>query len=413
MSERGTGLLRGTGGGAAEVHPIELFFDLVYVLAVTQLTHHLLDHLSPRGAGETLLLLLAIWSAWAHTAWITSRLDPGAGTVRLLLVALMLGSLLMSAWLPDAFGDRGVGFAAAYVAIQAGRTAFVLLAVGRRHALAGHFRRMLLWFVTSGLLWLAGGLLHGEPRGVIWVLAVVLDYAAVGLGYPVPWLGHSRHSDSMIAGDHLAHRCSLFVILALGESILVIGANLGELPTSPETVAAFVVAFIGSVMLWWIYFDRDQEAGLRVIASAADPGRLGRSAYSYFHAPIVTGIIAVAAADELTVAHPLDRATVATSALILGGPALYVVGTALFEWALWQDVPRSRLLAIGALAALVPLAFVSSALVLSIAATLVLMGVAVWDGTSSRRGRAWHSAPGRCRHSRVCRPLPPNRFPTR
>jgi low temperature requirement protein LtrA len=231
---------------------------------------------------------------------------------------------------------------------------------------------------------------------VIWVVAVVLDYAAVGLGFPVPGLGHSRHSHySMIAGEHLAHRCYLFVILALGESILVIGANLGELTTSPETVTAFVVAFIGSVMLWWIYFDRDQEAGLRVIASAADPGRLGRSAYSYFHAPIVAGIIAVAAADELTVAHPLDRATVATSALILGGPALYVVGTALFEWALWQDVPRSRLLAIGALAALVPLASVSSALLLSIAATLVLIGVAVWDGTSSRRGRAWHSAAGR------------------
>src|SRR5918912_3396576 len=161
MSERGSGRLRGPGGGAAEVQPIELFFDLVFVLAVTQLTHHLLDHLSLRGAGETLLLLLAIWSAWAHTAWITSRLDAGARTVRLLLVALMLGSLLMSAWLPEAFGDRGVAFAVAYLAIQAGRTVFVLLALGRRHALAGHFRRMLLWFAASGLLWLTGGLARG------------------------------------------------------------------------------------------------------------------------------------------------------------------------------------------------------------------------------------------------------------
>jgi low temperature requirement protein LtrA len=296
----------------------------------------------------------------------------------------MLGSLLMSAWLPEAFGDRGVAFAVAYLAIQAGRTVFVLLALGRRHALAGHFRRMLLWFATSGLLWLAGGLAHGEPRGVLWAVAVALDYAAVGLGYPVPGLGHSRrsHSDALIAGDHLAHRCYLFVILALGESILVIGANLGELPTSPETMAAFVVAFVGSVTLWWIYFDRDEEGGLRAIAAAAEPGRLARWAYSYFHAPIVAGIIVVAAADELTVAHPLDRATVATAALILGGPALYVAGIALFEWALWHHVPRSRRLGLGVLAALVPVAAVSSALLLSIAATLVLIGVAAWN----RRG---------------------------
>ena len=106
MSERGRGLLRGPGGGAVEGQPIALFFDLVYVLAVTQLTRSLVDQPSPRGAAETLLLLLAVWSAWSHTAWVTSRLDPGARPVRLLLVAVMLGSLLMAAWLPDAFGPR-------------------------------------------------------------------------------------------------------------------------------------------------------------------------------------------------------------------------------------------------------------------------------------------------------------------
>ncbi|MGE3595848.1 MAG: low temperature requirement protein A [Dehalococcoidia bacterium] len=390
MSERGSGLLREQGSGAAEVRPIELFFDLVYVLAVTQLTHHLLDHLSPRGAGETLLLLLAVWSVWAHTAWITSRLDAGALSVRLMLVALMLGSLLLSAWLPYAFGDRGLVFATVYVAIQTGRTVFVIVALGHGHALAGHFRRMLLWFSASGLLWLVGGVAHCELRGVIWAVAIMLDYAAVGLGYPLPGLGHSRRIDAMIAGDHLAHRCYLFVILALGESILVIGATLGGLPTSPETLAAFVVAFIGSVALWWIYFDRDEDAGLRAIAAAAEPGRLARSAYSYFHIPIVAGIIVVAAADDFMVAHPLDEATVATTTLVLGGPTLYLAGTALFHWALWHDAPRSRLLAIGALAALVPIAIVSSALLSSSAATLVLIGVSAWDGR--RAGKHGHGS---------------------
>lgn len=393
MRQRGNRWLRGLDDRAAEVRPIELFFDLVYVLAITQLTHFLLDHLSPRGALETLLLLSATWGVWAHTAWITSRLDPGALSVRLLLVALMLGSLFMSAWLPDAFGDRGLAFAVTYVTIQAGRTGFVLVGLGRDHALAGHFGRMLLWFLTSGVLWLAGGLAHGELRGIIWAVAIVLDYAAVGLGYPVPGLGRSRHRDALIAGEHLAHRCALFVILALGESILVIGATLGVLPTAPETIAALVVAFLGSVALWWIYFDRDEEAGQRVIAAAPDPGRLARSAYSYVHTPIIAGIVVAAAADEITVAHPLDEATVATTALILGGPALYLAGTALFHWALWHDVPGSRLLAIAALAALVPVAVVTSTLLLSASATLVLIGVAAWG--ERRAGEEGHGrAPG-------------------
>jgi low temperature requirement protein LtrA len=169
------------------------------------------------------------------------------------------------------------------------------------------------------------------------------------------------------------------VILALGESILVTGANFGELPSSTQTVAAFIVAFIGSVALWWIYFDRAEEAGRRVISAASDPGRIGVSAYTYFHIPMVAGIIAAAGADELTIAHPTDEATVATTALILGGPALYLVGNAMFKWALWDRLPRSRLVAICALAALVPLAVVSSALTLLVAAALVLVVVALWD----------------------------------
>jgi low temperature requirement protein LtrA len=165
----------------------------------------------------------------------------------------------------------------------------------------------------------------------------------------------------------------LFVILALGESILVTGTNFGELHRTSQTIAAFVVAFIGSAALWWIHFDRGAEAG-----------RLGVSAYTYFHIPMVAGIIAAAGADELTIAHPTNEATVATAALILGGPTLYLAGNALFKWALWDRLPRSRLVAICALAALVSLAVVSSTLVLLVAATLVVIAVALWDMRAER-----------------------------
>jgi low temperature requirement protein LtrA len=379
MSEGHPRWLRERGEGQAEVRPVELFFDLVYVLAVTQLTHHLLDHLSLRGASETLLLLLAVWAAWISTTWVTNYFDPDTRPVRLMLLGVMLASLVMSASIPEAFGDQGLAFAAALVVINVGRTVFALIALGRSHHLRALAQRALVWWSATGLLWLAGGLAHEDLRIAIWVVALVVEYGGNWLGFPTPGLGRSRTTDYTIAGEHMAERCQLFVIVALGESILLTGTNFGELPRSAQIVAAFVVAFVGSAALWWIYFDRGAEAARRVISAADDPGRIGISAYTYFHIPMVAGIIVVAAADELTIAHPSDGVTVATTALILGGPALYLVGSALFKLALWDRLPRSRLIAICALGALVPVAVGSSALVLLVAVTLVLVAVALWD----------------------------------
>jgi low temperature requirement protein LtrA len=376
VSER---LLRRHDQGAAEVRPIELFFDLVYVLAITQLTQYLLEHLSLRGAAETLLLLLVVWAAWNYTSWVTNYFDPGTRPVQLMLLAVMLASLIMSASVPQAFGDRGLAFAAALVVIQVGRTTFAVVVLGREHHLFPVFERALVWWSLTGLLWLAGGLLGGDLRLALWAVAVVVEYGAVWRGFPVLGLGHAATTDYTIAGGHMAERCQQFVILALGESIVITGANLGQRPNSAATVGAFVVAFVGSVALWWIYFDRAAEAGRRVIAAATDPGRLGVSAYTYFHIPMVAGIIVAAGADELVIAHRTEEATLASTALILGGPALYLAGSAIFKMALWQEVPWSRPVAILALGALIPLALVSSALVLLAAATLVLVGVALWD----------------------------------
>ena len=387
-SEGRVRLLRERGDGPVEVTPVELFFDLVYVLAITQLTHHLLEHLTLRGAGETLLLLLLVWGTWTHIAWTTNYFDLGTRAARLALIGVMLASLLMSAWLPEAFGDRGLAFAVALVTILAGWSSFVRAAVGRGHHLSAVFERVLVWEAVSGVLLIVGGLAEGDARAAIWLVAVVLIYVVMWFGFPVPGRGRNLTTDYTIAGGHMAHRFLLFVILALGESILIAGANFGELPSSAATVAAFLVAFVGSVAFWWIYFDRAEEAGLRVMSAASDPGRLGVTAYTYFHIPLVAGIIVAAAGDELAIAHPSDPATVASTALILGGPALYLIGNALFKWAVWGAVPRTRLIAGGALAALVPVAVVASALALMVTATLVLVGVALWDvRTLHRRSR--------------------------
>ena len=363
---------------------MELFFDLVYVLAVTQLSHLLLQHLDVQGAAQTALLVVAVWAAWIYNAWFTNWFDPDRRVVRLVLFGVMLASLLMSATLPQAFGDRGLVFAGAYVAMQVGRTVFVLAALGEQPGLRRNFQRILAWLLGSGVLWLAGGLAHDRARAALWLAAVLVDLVAPVWGFYTPGLGRSRTTDWTITGGHMAERCQLFVIIALGESILVTGATFERLPFAAATVAAFVAAFLGSVALWWVYFDRSAEAASRVIASSADPGRLGRSAYTYCHVVMVAGIIVAAVGDELVITHPSGHADAATIATVLGGPALFLVGHGLFKRAVFGVLSGQRLVAVLALAALAPVGLVAPPLLLVSAATLVVAGVAGWDSRMLR-----------------------------
>jgi low temperature requirement protein LtrA len=320
---------------------------------------------------------------WVYTAWFTNWFDPDRLPVRLVLVAVMLASLLMSVAIPEAFGERGLMFALAYVAIQVGRTAFAMLALrkslGGSHPLSRTFQRILTWFVASGVVWIIGGLLGGEARYALWLLALAIDYSGPVVGYYVPGLGRSRTGEWTIEGGHFAERCQLFVIIALGESILVTGTTFAEIEVSAVAVLAFVVAFLGSVALWWIYFSRHAEAARETISSSEDPGRLARSAYTYFHLPMVAGIIAIAAADELTVAHPGEHGTLASITLTLGGTALFLAGQAFFKWAVFGVLSWSRAVAVAALMALIPVGFAMPTLALSGAAGLIVVGLAVWD----------------------------------
>jgi low temperature requirement protein LtrA len=209
------GLLRARDGGEQPVTALELFFDLVFVVAVTQLSHRLLDHLTIGGALETLLLLVAVWRAWVDTTWVTNWFDPDRTPVRLLLITLMLVSLLMSVAIPEAFAEGGLMFALAYVTIQAGRTAFVVLVLEKYSSLGRNFQRILAWFAVPAVLWVAGGLLQGEARYVLWMLALVLEYTGPVAGFWTPGLGRSTTTDWTVEGGHFAERCRLFIIIAL------------------------------------------------------------------------------------------------------------------------------------------------------------------------------------------------------
>ena len=379
------GLLRDRSRGEQRVTPLELFFDLVYVYAITQLSHLLLSHPTVEGALQTLFLLLVVWWAWQYTTWFTNWFDPEALLVRLVLVAVMLASLVMSVAIPEAFGERGLLFALAYVTIQVGRTGFAVLVLNKQHPLGDGFRRILAWFVASSVLWVAGSLFEGWVRYALWILALAVDYSGPVARYWTPGLGSSRTEEWTIEGAHFAERCQLFVIIALGESIIITGSTFGDIETSAATVAAFVVAFLGSAALWWVYFARSAHDASETITRSEDPGRVARSTYTYFHLPMIAGIIGVAAADELTVAHPADSGTFASVSLILGGTALFVAGHGCFVWAASGRVPWSRFVAVLALMMLALVGFAVPALALSAAAALVVILLAAWDAMVHRR----------------------------
>lgn len=371
--------LREEGAHRSVVTPIELFFDLVYVFAITQLSHKLLEHFDVTGALQTTLLLLAVWWAWVYTAWFTNWFEPDQRGVRLVLIALMVASLLMSTSIPEAFSERGLLFAVAYVALQVGRSLFIIWAARDNDVLRTNFVRLVLWSILAGVFWIAGALAEGPTREILWVVAVLVDYAAPLMFFAVPGLGRSTTADWDISGEHMAERAQLFVIIALGESILVTGATFGDLAPSTETIAAFVVAFLGSVALWWIYFDRAAGVAAEAIAHAADPGALARSAYTYIHLPIVAGIIVSAVGDELAIAHPTGHASPEVLLALLGGPALYLAGHALFKFVVFHVVSIPRLVAIAVLAGLWFIAAGWAPIMVATAALVVLVGVGIAD----------------------------------
>ena len=161
-------------GGGGEVQPVELFFDLVFVLAISQLTHYLLDHLPARGAAETLRLLLMVWGAWIHPTWMANSVDRSTRSVRLMLIGVMLASLMLSSSVPEAVRERGLVFAMALVAILAGATMLVLTAIGRGHHLSSVFERVLIGWSVIGVIRFAGGLMHGGGRVGVWLVAGAL-----------------------------------------------------------------------------------------------------------------------------------------------------------------------------------------------------------------------------------------------
>lgn len=379
MTDRG--LLRAKNGHEADkVSFIELFFDLVFVFAVTQLSHSLIGHFSLTGGFQTLMLLLAVWWVWIFTAWVTNWLDPEKLPVRIALLVMMALGLVLSASLPEAFeGGRGLVFAAAHSCLQVGRSLFFLWAVRGNAAQVLNFQRILAWLGAAAVFWIIGGCAAPEVRMGWWALALGIEYLSPSMGFATPGLGRASSKEWDVSGHHLAERCGLFIIIALGESILVTGATFSGMTWSGPVLAAFGASVIGSIAMWWLYFDTASGFGSEAISSSDNPGYLARLAYTYLHLFLVAGIILAAAGDEFVLAHPVGHGSAKITIAVLGSAALYLSGSLVFKRAISGRTPLSHFTAIGVLALLVPAAPHLAPWILASLATLVLCGVAGWE----------------------------------
>jgi low temperature requirement protein LtrA len=372
-------LLRDRDGGHARVGFVELFFDLIFVFAITQISHALLAHLTWIGALQGFMLLGAVWWAWIDTSWITNWLDPERAPVRGLLFVLMGAGLVMSTSLPEAFGDKGLIFACAFAAIQVGRGLFTLWAVRAHEVLRQNFQRISIWALVGAALWITGGFLEGQARLIVWLVAVAAEFAAPACYFWVPGLGRSHTADWEVEGAHLAERVGLFIIICLGESVLITGATFAELDWSPPVVGAFAAAFVGTLAMWWIWFSKAHDAASEVFAHAQDTGRVARRAYTYAPILVVAGIVVTAVGDEMSLSHPGGVIDFATAAVLIGGPMLFLVGAQVFKLAafgLWSPSRLSGIAVLGALTFAVPML---TPLGLAICATAVLVGVGAWE----------------------------------
>ena len=373
--------------GNSIVTYIELFFDLVFVFAITQLSTRLLGNLSVIGGLETLTLFLAVWWVWIYTSWTTNWLDPERANVRLMLIVMMLGGLALSSGIPGAFGEAGLLFAGAYVAMQMFRSLYMVWASrGVNENRKRNFLRISFWFLLSAPFWLAGALGPPDTRLLLWAAAVAIEYIGPFVLFRTPGLGRSTFDDWDISGAHMAERCALFIIIALGETVLVTGATFAKLASDTPTSVAFVTSFLGSATMWWIYFDIGAKRASHMIKTAENAGFIARTAYTYLHMPIVAAIIITAVADQLVLADPKGDSSLTLIAMAIGGPWLFLLGNQAFKWStsgmkyppLSHFIGMLLLLAIGGAAWW----FMWQPLTIAIAATGALAFTAIWEWDS-------------------------------
>ncbi|MDQ3066427.1 MAG: low temperature requirement protein A [Actinomycetota bacterium] len=334
--------------GEERVTPLELFFDLIFVFAITQVTGFVVDDPTWAGLAKGLLVLSVLWWAWAAYAWLTNTIDPEEGEVRIAMFAAMGAMLMASLAVPDAFGDDAFLFACAYGVVRLAHLALYAIAGwGDRDLLAAIGRLGAGTIASVSLLFVASAL-DGRAQVTVWAVAVVLDLLGAYIGGGRGW---------RLSAGHFAERHALVMIIALGESIVAIG--LGA--TTDLSVGVIVAALLGLTIacaLWWAYFDVVAIVAERKLSEATGRAQLtmARDSYSYLHLPMVAGIVLFAVGVKKTLGDVGEPLKLVPAATLCGGVALYLVAHVLFRLRNVRTLNKQRLVVSALLLAFLPLA---------------------------------------------------------
>ena len=355
------------------VTPLELFFDLVFVLALTQCTSLMASEPTWEGLAKGLLVLGVLWWSWVGYAWLTSVVDPEEGAVRLVMFAATAALLVAALCVPDVFGDDALVFACAYGVVRFSQIALFILASRDDPAL----RRSVLGLAGGtglgvGLLLVASAT-DGWLQGAIWVLAIILDLGEPYLFGAEGW--------SLEHPSHFAERHGLIIIIALGESIVAIGVGAGHV-VDAGVVAAAILGIAVAAAFWWLYFDVVAylaERNLTELPPGRERNERARDVYSYIHFPMVSGIVLVALGMKTTLAHVGDELDIVIASAMLGGAALYLLALVAHRYRNVHSVNNHRLVAAVLMVLLVPAATAVPALAVVAAMAVVLWGLIVLE----------------------------------
>jgi low temperature requirement protein LtrA len=372
------------------VTPLELFFDLVFVLALTQCTALIVREPTWLGVAKGIVVLAVLWWSWVGYAWLTSVLDPEEGAVRLVIFAAMAALLVAALCVPGAFGRDALLFACAYGVVRAAHIMLFVIASREdpelRHSVLGLAASTALGVA----LLLAAAFVRGVPQGALWVLAVALDMGGPYLFGADGW---------RLVPGHFAERHGAIVIIALGESVVALGVGAREVLDLGVLTAA-VLGVVVAAALWWLYFDVVALAAARRLSRAAagrERNELARDSYSYLHFPMVAGIALIAVGLQETLAHVSRPLALVPAAALLGGAAIYLLAHVAFRMRNMRSVNRRRLLCALVLLALLPavVALAPPSLVTLAVLAALLTGLIAYEALrfADARERIRHNQP--------------------
>ena len=367
-------------GHDERVGPLELFFDLVFVFALTQVTARLADDPTWSGLPRGILILAAVWWAWAAYAWLTDSVDAEEGGIRLAMFAAMGAMLVVGLTVPTAFEDDALLFALAYLGVRVMH--LVLYALGSKGdaEVVEAVLRLAPTATIGPALLVLGAFLDDRPQLAAWIGALALDWVGPALGRGRGW---------RVQASHFAERHALIVIIALGESLVALGAGAAGLPIDLGLLVAALLGVAVLAALWWLYFDVVAIVAERKLNEATGVARalMARDSYSYLHFPMVAGIVLVALALKKTLAHYGDPLELVPAVGLCGGLALYLLAHVGFRLRNVRTLNRHRLVVAVVLVALVPAATEVPALAALAGAAALLGGLVAYEAIRFREAR--------------------------